>query len=103
MTTPTQRAMMHEPERTCIGCRERATKVELLRVTRSADAAGRMIVAPDLGGTAPGRGAYLHPTTACLALAERRRAFGRALRHTDGSLSLSELRSYLDTVDQAEK
>ena len=94
--------MRHEPERTCIGCRERATKVELLRVTRGSDADGRAIVVPDLTGTAPGRGAYLHPSTACLAQAERRRAFGRALRHTEGSLSLSELRSYLDTVDQAE-
>ncbi|GAC1380039.1 MAG: YlxR family protein [Marmoricola sp.] len=97
MTSSIQRGMTHEPERTCIGCRERATKSELLRVTRGSDLDGRTIVAPDLGGTAPGRGAYLHPTVACLALAERRRAFGRALRHTEGSLSLSELRTYLES------
>jgi hypothetical protein len=30
----------------------------------------------------PGRGAHLHPDPACFALAERRRAFGRALRLT---------------------
>ena len=103
MITPTQRATSHEPERTCVGCRERATKVELLRVTRRADADGRAIVAPDLGGTAPGRGAYLHPTMACLALAERRRAFGRALRHTEGSLSLGELRAYLGSTQVEEE
>ncbi|MGN6160666.1 MAG: YlxR family protein [Marmoricola sp.] len=79
----------------CVGCRERATKVELLRVVRGTDADGRGIVAPDPRGTALGRGAYLHPTMACLTLAERRRAFGRALRHTEGSLSLSELRTYV--------
>jgi len=30
----------------------------------------------------PGRGAHVHPTSACLDLALRRRAFGRALRFT---------------------
>ena len=30
----------------------------------------------------PGRGAWLHPDQRCLDLAVRRRAFGRALRHT---------------------
>ena len=99
MTTATPSPPPHEPERTCIGCRERGAKRELLRVTRGTDADGQMIVTPDPRGTASGRGAYLHPTMACLALAERRRAFGRALRHTEGSLSLSELRGYL-AVDE---
>ena len=35
---------------------------------------------PDPDGTSPGRGAHLHPTTACLELALRRKAFARALR-----------------------
>jgi len=66
--------------RMCIGCRERATKRELLRVTLGADADGHPVVVPDPTATAPGRGAHLHPVTACLELAERRRAFTRALR-----------------------
>jgi predicted RNA-binding protein YlxR (DUF448 family) len=37
-------------------------------------------VLPDRARRRPGRGAHLHPDPACLALAERRRAFGRALR-----------------------
>jgi predicted RNA-binding protein YlxR (DUF448 family) len=37
-------------------------------------------VLPDPARRRPGRGAHLHPDPACLALAERRRAFGRALR-----------------------
>jgi len=58
-------------------------------------------VVPDPGGTAPGRGAHLHPTLECFELAERKRAFARALRHDAGGrggtgpLSLAVLRKYL--------
>ena len=41
---------------------------------------GQPAVVPDPQGTAPGRGAHLHPTTECYELAVRRKAFGRALR-----------------------
>ena len=68
--------------RTCVGCRERATKFELLRVVASDRGAGLEVV-PDPAGRAPGRGAHLHPTPECLALALRRRAFSRALK-TEG-------------------
>src|SRR5690349_13073513 len=93
------------PVRTCIGCRERATKRELLRVVAGADAEGQWLVVPDPSGTAPGRGAHLHPTLECLALAERRRAFARALRHDAGgsrkrgALSLERLREHLAQTD----
>ena len=89
------------PIRTCIGCRERAAKRELLRVVAGTDTTGQdsfWYVVPDPGGTAPGRGAHLHPTTRCLALAERKRAFARALRHdagVRGALSLERLREHL--------
>jgi predicted RNA-binding protein YlxR (DUF448 family) len=59
-------------------------------------------VVPDPRGTAPGRGAHLHPTLECFELAERKRAFARALRHDAGGrngrgpLSLAALRQYLD-------
>ena len=46
---------------------------------------GRAVVVPDPQGTAPGRGAHLHPTTECYELAVRRKAFGRALRIQVGS------------------
>lgn len=48
------------------------------------DTHGRPAVVPDPRGTAPGRGAHLHPTTACYELAVRRRAFSRALRLETG-------------------
>ncbi|WP_110946233.1 YlxR family protein [Streptomyces avicenniae] len=74
------------PERTCVGCRQRSARNGLLRVV----VVGEHCV-PDLRGTLPGRGAYLHPTPTCLELAVRRRAFPRAFR-TQGPLGTGELR-----------
>ncbi|MDT0441017.1 YlxR family protein [Streptomyces johnsoniae] len=74
------------PERTCVGCRQRSARDGLLRVVVIE---GRCV--PDLRGTLPGRGAYVHPTTVCLELAVRRRAFPRALR-VQGPLDVGELR-----------
>ena len=54
--------------RTCIGCRQRAAKSELLRVV-AGDRGLACEVVPDPAGRAPGRGAHLHPTTECLELA----------------------------------
>ncbi|MGP3971331.1 YlxR family protein [Streptomyces sp. 6N223] len=73
------------PERTCVGCRQRATRNGLLRVALIED---RCV--PDHRGTLPGRGAYLHPTPDCLQLAVRRRAFPRAFR-AEGPLDTGEL------------
>ena len=53
-------------------------------MTVGSDAHGQPAVVPDPQGTAPGRGAHLHPTTACYELAVRKRAFGRALRWNGG-------------------
>ncbi|WP_134738675.1 YlxR family protein [Nocardioides sp. 503] len=86
--------MPTEPVRTCVGCRQRAAKRELLRVTAGSDAHGLTAVVPDPTATAPGRGAHLHPTTECYELAVRRRAFARALRH-EGALSTAAVEEYL--------
>ncbi|GAB3783113.1 YlxR family protein [Nocardioides ungokensis] len=84
------------PVRTCIGCRRRTTKRELLRVTVGSDANGHPAVVPDPAGSAPGRGAHLHPTTGCYDLAVRRKAFTRALRARNG-LSSAPVGDYLDS------
>ncbi|WP_342669777.1 MULTISPECIES: YlxR family protein [Actinoplanes] len=69
------------PTRTCVGCRNRAPAASLLRfVAAGSGEAFRLL--PDPGRRLPGRGAHLHPDPACFAQAERRRAFGRALRLT---------------------
>ncbi|MGN6132024.1 MAG: YlxR family protein [Nocardioidaceae bacterium] len=79
--------------RTCVGCRQRATRKELLRVVAGEQGAGLRLV-PDPAARAPGRGAHLHPTAECLELALRRRAFGRALR-VQGALDSAELEEFL--------
>jgi predicted RNA-binding protein YlxR (DUF448 family) len=84
--------------RTCIGCRERAEKLELLRVVVGDRGAGREVV-PDPAGRAPGRGAHLHPTTDCLELARRRRAFPRALRSEPG-LATTAVEDYVRNREQ---
>jgi predicted RNA-binding protein YlxR (DUF448 family) len=65
---------VHVPIRTCVGCRGRAAKADLLRL------AWRDGVLIDERQIAPGRGAYLHRSVDCLELAVRRRSVGRALR-----------------------
>ncbi|WP_459182931.1 YlxR family protein [Streptomyces sp.] len=82
------------PERTCIGCRERAAKKDLLRVVVVGDE-----LVPDDRGTLPGRGAYVHPATICLDLAVRRRAFPRALR-VQGTLDTADLRRHVEQATQ---
>ena len=89
---------VHVPIRTCVGCRTRTIKSELLRVVVGSDAHGQLVVCPDPRGTAPGRGAHLHPTSECYDLAVRRRAFSRALRLTE-PLGSAPVRDYLDSLD----
>ncbi|MEO9324861.1 YlxR family protein [Nocardioides sp. C4-1] len=95
-----------EPVRTCVGCRRRAAKRELLRVTAGSDADGRPAAVPDPTATAPGRGAHLHPTTECFDLAVRRKAFGRALRagpHLSGAPVGEYLASTTGTTPSADR
>lgn len=71
------------PVRTCVGCRARVQASILIRVVASIDhdsqlAAASLIV--DQRRRLPGRGAWLHPDEKCVDLAEKRRAFARALR-----------------------
>ena len=84
--------------RTCIGCRERVDKTALVRIVAVKGPGTTTVVSPDLRRSLPGRGAHLHPTTRCLELAIRRRAFGRALR-IDGALDLDAVREMVQ--DQA--
>lgn len=77
------------PLRTCVGCRVRTAKSELLRLV-----VVEGVITPDQRGRLPGRGASLHPAMSCLELAERRRAFTRAFR-AEGTLDATCLRAYL--------
>ena len=77
------------PVRTCVGCRTRVAKIDLLRVV-----AVPGTIAVDPRGRLPGRGAYVHPDPACVELAERRKAFPRALRQA-GPIDLSPLKAFV--------
>jgi len=81
------------PMRMCVGCRERGAQDLLLRVV-AVTADGAPSVRPDPRRRLPGRGAYVHPRPDCLALAEKRRAFPRALR-LPGPLDLGLLHAAL--------
>ena len=67
--------LVAQPTRTCIGCRRKAPKDELVRIVRAAGGRGRV----DPAGRAPGRGAYVC-NVGCLSQAVRRRRVGRHLR-----------------------
>ena len=88
--------MAREPERSCVGCRKRATKAELLRVARTP--AG---VRVDPHGDAPGRGAYVHRDPACVAEALRKGAFASALRTGLTKEELARLKSEIEEAFQA--
>jgi uncharacterized protein len=82
------------PVRTCIGCRTRDEKTQLLRVV--AHDAGVEI---DIRQVLPGRGAYLHPRPGCLEQALRRRSLGSALRsEIDGQQAAVKIRQLLSAL-----
>jgi predicted RNA-binding protein YlxR (DUF448 family) len=66
------------PVRTCVGCRRRRPRPELVRL--AVGATGAVIL--DVPARAPGRGAYLcrDQGPACLRAALRRRGLSRSLR-----------------------
>jgi predicted RNA-binding protein YlxR (DUF448 family) len=64
-----------EAVRTCAGCNGKGQRDTLMRIVVQN---GQLV--RDHEKTMPGRGAWLHPSTACLDTAVHRRALGRALR-----------------------
>ena len=85
---------MAGPIRTCVGCRERDLRSVLLRVVAGGLRADEPYLVVDAGRSMPGRGAWLHATTRCLELAERRRSLPRALRIA-ASVDVTAVRAYL--------
>jgi len=78
---------LHEPARTCVGCRGEAGKAGLIRVVRRPDGSA----AVDRNGRAEGRGAYVHNDPECIALARKRRSLERALKGSIRSELWAEL------------
>ena len=66
------------PQRQCMGCRERKSKRDMIRIVRGTDGT----VSLDFGGKLSGRGAYICPQSACLKKALRSKALDRSLEVT---------------------
>ncbi|EEI16868.1 YlxR family protein [Corynebacterium lipophiloflavum] len=80
------------PIRTCIATRDARPRTELLRVVADPNGSGRILADPS--ATLPGRGAWITPTLEAFELAERRKAFARALRVTT-PVDLGHVSAYL--------
>ena len=87
------------PVRTCVGCRGRDARSALLRVVVVGG-----VLTVDHARCLPGRGASVHPDPACVELAERRRAFLRALR-VPGPLDVTPVKQAVQSPirEQVEK
>ena len=85
-------ARLPGPQRTCVGCRVKAAKTDLLRVVAIEGA-----LTPDPAGRLPGRGASVHLDPRCVDLAEKRRAFPRALRLA-GPLDVTPVREHVQST-----
>ena len=85
--------------RTCIATRRRYPDTELLRVVADRnDPTGRRVV-PDPGRRLPGRGAWIRPDLEAVELAERTKAFRRALRLSI-DVDTGHVREYLAAKQQ---
>ncbi len=90
------------PERTCIGCRRKCNKDELLRVVlcpgvNAPDPAG---IALDMTGSMKGRGAYLCRKRECLELAVKKKAFSRTFKQ---AVSVEAIEEFRDSFEREVK
>jgi len=91
--TVSQRLPKHVPERTCIACREKRPKWELVRVVRTPQGG----VEIDPRGKKAGRGAYLCRRRECWEIGLKRKRLQSALK----SEIVSEQRTELITFSNA--
>ena len=80
------------PMRMCVGCREMKEKRSLLRVVKSPEGA----ISFDRVGKAPGRGAYVCKSKACLERAVKARQLERALEPRIDEAVFAQLMEEID-------
>lgn len=85
-----------ERERTCIATRTRLPEGRLLRMVARRDGDATRVV-PDPRRRMPGRGAWITPTLEAWAVADKRRAFGRALK-VSANADANPVREYLESL-----
>ncbi len=93
-------AAERSPLRTCVGCKRRRPRPELVRLV--AGASGAVIL--DIPARAPGRGAYLCRDSgmACLRVAQRRRSLSRSLRVGENVIDPETLGQQLSELAEEE-
>ncbi len=92
MSKKTARRKRHVPQRTCVGCREKLEKRNLIRVVRSPEG-----VRVDLNGKVSGRGAYLHDRVSCWEQGLNG-ALAKALKTNLGLEEQEALRAFMLTL-----
>ena len=78
--------------RMCVGCREMKEKRELLRIVKNAEGQ----ISFDRVGKAPGRGAYVCKSKACLERAVKARQLERALETRIDEAVFAQLMEEID-------
>ncbi len=88
------RKRKHQPQRTCIGCREVQSKQSLIRIVYTQEG-----VQIDPTGKLPGRGAYLHLQRSCWdkALAK---TLSHSLRTNLTDDDRERLRAFISTLSE---
>ena len=85
------------PHRTCVGCRTKKPKTELIRVVRKPS--GEVDV--DVSGKASGRGLYFCPDKNCFLEGEKREALTRGLEVNLTEEQLKQVeRDFSDVVEE---
>ncbi len=84
----------HVPERTCVVCRSKRPKQELVRLVRASSGS----IAPDSAGRAPGRGAYLCRASACWDAAATGGQLSGALKTSFSNRDREQLRTFAETI-----
>ena len=80
------------PMRMCVGCREMKEKRSLMRIVKSPEGA----ISFDRVGKAPGRGAYVCKSKACLERAVKARQLERALETRIDEAVFAQLMEEID-------
>ena len=89
----------HMPQRTCVACRQKRYKKDLIRLVRTNDGT----VEVDASARKPGRGAYLCPRKSCWEAGLERNHLERLLRIKLSDANRHFLVSYSDGLSEGDQ
>lgn len=84
------------PMRRCIGCMQSKQKRDLIRIVGDQEGGVKL----DATGKAPGRGAYLCPSSECFRTARKKQAISRSLGFKVPAEALDELFEELEKYEK---